>query len=62
MQKEPVAFFHEVLRHNESVLNFIHADYMMADERLAVHCGLAGCARQHFRRVALNGISIAAAC
>lgn len=55
MQKEPVAFFHEVLRHNESVLNFIHADYMMADERLAVHCGLADVRGNTFQRVALNG-------
>jgi mono/diheme cytochrome c family protein len=55
MQKEPVAFFHEMLRHNESVLNFIHADYMMADERLAVHCGLPNVRGNSFRRVALNG-------
>ena len=55
MQKEPVAFFHEVLRHNESVLNFIHADYMMADERLAVHCGLPDVRGNTFQRVTLNG-------
>ena len=54
MQQEPVAFFHEMLRHNESVLNFIHADYMMADERLAVHCGLPDVRGNSFRRVALN--------
>jgi hypothetical protein len=54
MQHEPVAFFHEMLRHNESVLNFIHADYMMADERLAVHCGLPDVRGNSFRRVALN--------
>jgi mono/diheme cytochrome c family protein len=55
MQQEPVAFFHEMLRHNESVLNFIHADYMMADERLAMHCGLPDVRGNNFRRVALNG-------
>ena len=55
MQQEPVAFFHEMLQHNESVLNFIHADYMMADERLAVHCGLPDVRGNSFRRVALNG-------
>jgi mono/diheme cytochrome c family protein len=55
MQKEPVAFFHEMLRHDESVLNFIHADYMMADERLAVHCGLPDVRGNSFRRAALNG-------
>lgn len=55
MQKEPVAFFHEVLRHNESALNFIHADYMMADERLAVHCGFPDVRGNTFQRIALNG-------
>jgi mono/diheme cytochrome c family protein len=55
MQKEPVAFFHQMLRHDESVLNIIHADYMMADERLAVHCGLPDVRGNSFRRVALNG-------
>lgn len=53
MQAEPVEFFHEVLRNNESVLNFIHADYMLADERLAVHCGLPGVRGNLFRRVPL---------
>ena len=57
MQAEPVAFFHEVLRNNESVLNFIHADYMLADERLAVHCGLPDVRGNSFRRVALHGNS-----
>lgn len=54
LQTEPIAFFQEVLRNNESVLNFIHADYMMADERLAVHCGLPEVQGNHFRRVALS--------
>jgi mono/diheme cytochrome c family protein len=54
LQAEPVAFFYEVLRNDESVLNFIHADYMMADERLAVHCGLPDVRGNSFRRVALN--------
>ncbi|MFN9717540.1 MAG: DUF1592 domain-containing protein [Planctomycetota bacterium] len=54
MQAEPVAFFQEVLGNNESVLNFIHSDYMMADERLAVHCGLSDVRGNHFRRVLLN--------
>lgn len=54
MQQEPVAFFHEVLQHNESVLNFIHADYTMANERLAVHYGLPNVAGNQFRRVKLG--------
>lgn len=53
MQAEPIEFFHEVLRNNESVLNFIHADYMLADERLAVHCGIPEVRGNSFRRVTL---------
>jgi hypothetical protein len=55
MQAEPVEFFREVLRNNESVLDFIHADYMLTDERLAVHCGLPDVRGNSFRRVELNG-------
>ncbi|MEO2026163.1 MAG: DUF1592 domain-containing protein [Fuerstiella sp.] len=54
MQHEPVAFFHEVLQNDESVLDFIHADYTMANERLAVHYGLPDVAGNHFRRVKLD--------
>lgn len=31
MQREPVALFEEMLEYNESVLNFLHADYTMAN-------------------------------
>jgi hypothetical protein len=54
MQEEPVAFFHEVLQHNHSVLDFIHADYTMANERLARHYGLNDVLGNHFRRVKLE--------
>lgn len=54
MQREPVLLFAEMLRHDESVLNFIHADYTMADERLARHYGLPGVTGNHFRRVSLD--------
>jgi hypothetical protein len=54
MQGEPVAFFHEVLRNNHSVLDFLHADYTMANERLARHYGLNGVYGNHFRRVKLE--------
>ncbi|MDG2127142.1 MAG: DUF1592 domain-containing protein [Fuerstiella sp.] len=54
MQHEPVAFFHEVLQHDDSVLDFVHADYTMANERLAVHYGFSDVAGNHFRRVKLN--------
>jgi len=54
MQHEPIAMFHEVLRHDASVLDFIHADYTMANERLAMHYGLPGVHGNHFQRVQLN--------
>jgi mono/diheme cytochrome c family protein len=54
MQQEPILYFQEMLRHNESVLNFIHADYTMANERLALHYGLPEVFGNHFRRVSLD--------
>jgi hypothetical protein len=54
MRYEPIAMFHEVLRHDASVLDFIHADYTMANERLAMHYGLPGVHGNHFRRVKLD--------
>ncbi len=55
MLREPVEFFYETLRHNESLLNFIHADYAMVNERLARHYGLANVYGNEFRRVPLDG-------
>ena len=54
MQEEPIAFFHEVLKHNRSVLDFIHADYTMTNERLARHYGLQDVYGNEFRRVKLD--------
>ena len=54
MQREPVALFQEMLLRDESVLGFIHADYTMANERLARHYGLSGVRGNHFRRVQLD--------
>ncbi len=54
MQREPVLLFSEMLRRDESVLNFIHTDYTMADERLARHYGLKDVAGNHFRKVSLD--------
>jgi hypothetical protein len=54
MQQEPIAFFYEMLQNDESVLNFIHADYTMANERLAQHYGLPEVYGNHFRRVNLE--------
>ncbi len=54
MQREPIALFHEIQRTNASVLDFIHADYTMANERLAQHYGLPDVHGNHFRRVHLD--------
>jgi hypothetical protein len=54
MQEEPTAFFREVLQNNHSVLDFIHADYTMANERLAKHYELKDVYGNHFRRVKLG--------
>lgn len=53
MQEEPIAFYHEILQNNHSVLDFIHADYTLVNERLAKHYGLVGVEGNHFRRVDL---------
>ena len=37
MRKEPVAFFEEILKHNHSIMDFLHSDYIMANDRLAEH-------------------------
>ena len=54
MHGEPIEFFHDALQRNESVLNFIHADYTLANERLARHYGLNNVDGNHFRRVLLG--------
>ena len=54
MQEEPIAFFQEILRNDYSVVDFLHADFTMANERLAKHYGLSGVNGNDFRRVALE--------
>ena len=56
MQQEPIALFHEVLQNDDSVLDFIHSDYTMANERLAVHYGLPDVHGNRFRRVNLDTV------
>ncbi|MEZ6040494.1 MAG: DUF1592 domain-containing protein [Planctomycetaceae bacterium] len=54
MQQEPMAFFQEMLQNNQSVLDFIHADYAMVNERLAVHYGITDVRGNEFRRIPLQ--------
>ena len=54
MQHEPVAFFDNVLRHNGSIMDFIHSDYAMVNERLAAHYQIPGVYGPHFRKVSIS--------
>ncbi len=54
MQHEPVAYFDEVLRHNHSVMDFIHSDYAMVNERLAAHYRIPGVFGPDFRKVHID--------
>lgn len=54
MQEEPIAFFDEVLRHNHSIMDFIHSDYAMVNERLAAHYGIPKVYGPHFRKVPIT--------
>jgi mono/diheme cytochrome c family protein len=51
--EEPVAFFHELLVNNGSVLDFLHSDYTLANQRLARHYGINTVFGNQFRRVTL---------
>lgn len=55
MQHEPAALFGEILNENASVLDFVHSDHAMLNERLARHYGISGVRGNHFRRVPLDG-------
>ena len=54
MHEEPIAFFDEVLRRNRSIMNFIHSDFAMVNERLAAHYGIPGVHGPHFREVPIE--------
>ena len=54
MQHEPIAFFEEVLRNDRSVMDFLHADYALVNQRLARHYGIGGVNGVHFRKVSLK--------
>jgi len=54
MLEEPVAFFDEVLKHNLSIMDFIHSDYALLNERLAAHYGIPKVYGPHFRKVPIS--------
>ena len=54
MEEEPVAFFEEVLKHNRSVMEFIHSDYAVVNSKLAQHYRIPDVHGVHFRRVPIK--------
>ena len=54
MREEPVAFFADVLEHNRRVMDFLHADYAMVNDRLAQHYGLPEVSGTSLQRVTLQ--------
>ena len=54
MRQEPIAFFQELLERNSSVMDFIHSDYAVVNERLAGHYRISGVHGPHFRRVPID--------
>ena len=57
MREEPVAFFEDVLKRNGSILDFIHSEYAVVNERLAAHYRLPAVYGPHFRRVPIDANS-----
>ena len=53
MQNESIALFQDALRKNRSVLDFLHADYVIVNERLAQHYGIPGVYGPDFQKVDL---------
>lgn len=50
-RREPLEFFHEVLRHDLPLTSFLDSDFMMVNERLARHYDIEGVEGENFRRV-----------
>jgi hypothetical protein len=48
MREEPIAFFRDALRNNSSIMDFLHSDYAVVNERLAQHYGIPGVFGPHF--------------
>ena len=54
MKQEPVALFAEMLRHNRQVMDFLHSDYALVNDRLARHYGLPQVFGDQLRKVKLS--------
>ncbi|MDA0811554.1 MAG: DUF1592 domain-containing protein, partial [Verrucomicrobia bacterium] len=54
MVGETTAFFREILQNDLSVYQFIHSDFLMLNERIAQHYGIAGVSGSVFRKVPIG--------
>ena len=54
MGQEPIELFAEMLRQDSSILDFLHSDYTMLNEKLANHYGIKDVFGSEFRRVNLQ--------
>ena len=54
MRQEPIALFEEILQHDGSVIDFIHCDYAVVNERLAQHYEISDVNGDEFRKVSLK--------
>ena len=53
MVRETELFFHEILTHDLSLMNFVDSDFTFLNGRLASHYGIEGVEGQEFRRISL---------
>ena len=53
MTKEPIAFFKEVLKNNDSIMHFLNSNYTVINDRLARHYNLPEVFGNEFRPVKL---------
>ncbi|WP_075084007.1 DUF1592 domain-containing protein [Mariniblastus fucicola] len=51
MKREPIEMFRHVLGENKSIIDFLHADYTFANQRLARHYDIEGISGNEFQRV-----------
>ena len=54
MKNEPLAFFNHVLQENRSIIDFLHSDYAIVNERLAAHYRIGDVHGPGFRSVAIK--------
>ncbi|MDG1365159.1 MAG: DUF1592 domain-containing protein [Akkermansiaceae bacterium] len=54
MQEEPIAFFKYVLNSNRSLMDFLHSDYAVLNERMAEHYQIRDIYGPQFRKVPIE--------